>query len=140
MRSTTPIAQPATRTSTPLLESLEGLPAPTPGRRRLGMRVHTDFPVVVHDGNLESHCRAIEVSPVGVLLDRGHEVTQRDDRILLTLELMLPERARPIYALVRPVRSEGSLQAMHIVEMSDADQLSLAEHIDLKFLQGMHAA
>jgi hypothetical protein len=105
-------------------------------QRRVGLRLRTDFRVVARDGSLASHCRGIELSAGGIVLDRGRPVTTRDDRIFLRLELRLPERVRPIKALVRPVWSAGHQQGLKFLRVSDPDRLSLAEHLDLVSLRG----
>jgi hypothetical protein len=105
-------------------------------QRRDSLRARTDIGVVAKDGNLVSHCRGIELSAGGIVVDRGRPVTSRDDRIFLRLELRLPEHFRPIRALVRPVWSSGHRQAFKFLRVSDADRLSLAEHLDLVALKG----
>ena len=105
--------------------------------RRVGLRARTDFGVIARDGNLEAHCRGIEVSPTGIVLDRGRAVRRRDQRILVGLELRLPERLRALRAVARPVWSFGSQQAFKFVKMSDADRLTLAEHIDVLRMRGV---
>jgi hypothetical protein len=49
----------------------------------------------------------------------------------IEMEITLPERARPLRALARPVWSFGTQQAFKFVKMSDVDRLNLAEHVDL---------
>jgi hypothetical protein len=105
--------------------------------RRVGLRARTDFGVIARDGALAAHCRGIEVSPTGIVLDRGRTVGSRDQRILVGLELRLPERFRALRAVARPVWSFGSQQAFKFVKMSDVDRLTLAEHLDLLRLQGV---
>src|SRR5688572_30204801 len=105
-------------------------------KRRVGLRGRTDFKVIAHDGILASHCRGIEVSPTGIVIDRGHPVRSQHERVVLRLEIRLPERANAIYALARPIWSRGTQQAFRFVRLSDADRLSLAEHIDLVYLRG----
>jgi hypothetical protein len=99
--------------------------------RRIGLRARTDFRVVTRDGRFRSRCRGIEVSSTGIVLDRGRPVTNTDEPILLGVELFLPERLRALSAVVRPVWSFGSQQAVRIVRMADADRLTLAEHLDV---------
>lgn len=99
--------------------------------RRIGLRARTDFRVLARDGSLTSRCRGIEVSTTGIVLDRGRAISRRDNRILVDLELHLPERLKAIAALARPVWSIGSQQALRIVRMSDVDRLTLAEHLDV---------
>ena len=103
--------------------------------RRLGQRARTDFPVKTRDGQLKSNCRGIEISASGIVLERGRQV-RGGDSMLLDLELSSPERAAPIRALARSVWSFGTQQALKFIRISDADRLSLAEHIDLAQLRG----
>ena len=79
------------------------------------------------------------ISPTGMVLDRGRKVDRRDDRILLGLEMRLPERLRSIRAWARPVWSAGNQQGLRIVKMSDVDRLTLAEHLDLLKMRGAPA-
>jgi len=104
--------------------------------RRVGLRGRTDIKVIAHDGILASHCRGIEISATGVVIDRGQAVASRHERLVLRLEIHLPERVRPIQAIVRPIWSRGTHQAMRFVRMNDADRLNLAEHLDLVHLRG----
>lgn len=105
--------------------------------RRVGLRGRTDFDVITREGRLWAHCRGIEVSPNGILLDRGHRILRRDKRLLIPLELRLPERFNPLSAWARHVWSFGSQQALKFVRISDVDRLSLAEHLDLLHVRGV---
>jgi hypothetical protein len=99
--------------------------------RRVGLRARTDFTVITQNGCLKAHCRGIEVSPTGMIVDRGRPVEQGTGPALLGLELRLPERVRSLKALARPIWSMGSQQAYRFVKMNDADRLTLAEHMDV---------
>jgi hypothetical protein len=46
-------------------------------------------------------------------------------------------RVQPLRALARPVWSFGTQQALRFVRMSDADRLTLAEHLDVLRLRGV---
>jgi hypothetical protein len=105
--------------------------------RRLGLRARTDFRVIARHGPFRANCRGIEVSSTGIVLDRGRPVVRDDEPILLGVELHLPERLRALMAVVRPVWSFGSQQAVRIVKMADADRLTLAEHLDVLRLRGV---
>lgn len=104
-------------------------------RTRMNQRARTDCPVRTQQGSLVSSYRAIEVSATGLVIDRGRPIEERDERLLIELEIALPERHRPLRALARPVWSYGTQQAFKFVRMSDTDRLNLAEHVDL-FQQG----
>jgi hypothetical protein len=60
-----------------------------------------------------------------------------DERLLVELELHLPERIHALHALARPVWSMGNQQALRFVEISDVDRLTLAEHMDTLRLEGV---
>jgi hypothetical protein len=99
---------------------------------RLVARARTDFSVHTRDGTRKGTYRGIEVSSTGILIDRGRPVVERDQGIFINLEIRLPERRLPLFALARPVWSFGTQQAFKFVRMNDADRLSLAEHVDLQ--------
>ena len=105
--------------------------------RRHGLRGRTDFKVIQREGGRTSMCRGIEVSPSGLIIDRGRPVTPRDQSMIQRLELRLPERLRALVAVARPVWSRGTQQAFRFVEIKDADRLTLAEHVDLLSLRGV---
>lgn len=103
---------------------------PDLGKRRIGMRGDTSFPVAAYDGRSVLHCRAVEVSSTGIVIDRGRDVSAEDQQALLRLQLFVPGRGAPIRALARPVRRSGSRQALKFVAISDVDRLTLTEHLD----------
>ena len=105
--------------------------------RRVGLRARTDFRVIARIGCLASHCRGIEISSTGIIVDRGRPVTRREEPLLLKLELQLPERMKALRAIARPVWSFGSQQALRFVRMSDVDRLNLAEHLDILCIKGV---
>src|SRR5688572_23444520 len=80
--------------------SLRDLPRPfgTPLRpqRSLGLRATTDFPVVIHDGYSASHCRAVEVSSTGIVLERRRQGRASDSYGAVRVELFLPGVPRPV--------------------------------------------
>jgi hypothetical protein len=86
---------------------------------------------------LPVHCRGIEVSPMGIVLDRGPQSTHEDAHLFVHLELVLPERYRPIRAIARPVWRQGSQQAFKFIRITDVDRLTLAEHLDLLSHRGV---
>lgn len=106
--------------------------------RRVGLRGRTDFRVLAQHGHWAQVCRGVEVSATGIVLDRGRAVDDlRDCPLYLRLELRLPERVLPILTLARPVWSYGSYQALRFLNLSDVDQLTLAEHLDLLHRRGV---
>ena len=104
-------------------------------RGRVGLRARTDFRVLSRTGSLRAQCRGIELSSSGIIIDRGRR--RREGGLLQTLELYLPERRRPLRAVARSVWVSGTQQALKFVSISDADRLSLAEHLDLQARRGM---
>ena len=104
-------------------------------QHRVGLRARTDFRVVAKNGGFISHCRGIEISSSGIIVDRGRE--QQSLSLFTRLEMMLPERMRPLCALARPIWWQGSQQALKFVRISDVDRLTLAEHLDVLTLRGV---
>jgi hypothetical protein len=104
-------------------------------RRQVGLRARTDFRVTARWGARSLRCRGIEVSPTGIVVDGG--LPRHGAPLWVWLELELPERVRPMRALARPVWSLGSQQAFRFLRISDADRLSLAEHVDLAARRGV---
>ena len=103
---------------------------------RAGLRADTSFPVFAGVGKARRECRAVEVSPSGIVLEREDSLESRPMPLLLRIELRLPERLRPLFAWARPIWSRGRRQALKFVGASDADRLSLAEHLDLQRVRG----
>ena len=104
-------------------------------RRKVGLRARTDFRVTARLGTRSLRWRGIEVSTTGIVVDGG--LPRYGGPLWVWLELELPERVRPMRALARPVWSLGSQQAFRFVRISDADRLSLAEHVDLAARRGV---
>jgi hypothetical protein len=103
-------------------------------RRQVGLRARTDFRVTARWGFRSLACRGVEVSPTGIVIDGA--MPRNAAPLWVWLELELPERLRPMRALARPVWKLGRQQAFRFVEISDADRLSIAEHIDLAARRG----
>ncbi len=99
--------------------------------RRLNQRARTDCDVQTHRGTVVSSYRGVELSPTGIVIDRGRPVGEHDQGLYVEMEIRLPERVTPLWALARPVWSFGTQQAFKFVRMSDVDRLNLAEHVDL---------
>jgi len=106
-------------------------------KRRLNQRARTNCTVRTEQDSLVSLYRGVEVSPTGIVVDLGRPVVSRDQRIYVKMEIVLPERLRPLRALARPVWFSGTRQAYKFVRMSDVDRLNLAEHVDLAELRGL---
>jgi len=110
------------------------MPAIRPNPRRrgrsLGVRARTEFPAVIHDGARVTHCRTVELSATGVLLEGASACESAREEELVRLELFVPDRDRPVRALARWIRVIGTRHALHFVAISDADRLTLMEHVD----------
>jgi hypothetical protein len=103
----------------------------TVARRGIGLRAATQFAVLVCEGPHVSHCRAVELSATGIVIDRGRELSERELRSHFKLELMLPEQRYPVRVLARVARQvDGTRYAFKFVLIADADRLTLMEHID----------
>jgi hypothetical protein len=103
----------------------------------LGLRADTDFPVVIHDGFSASHCRAVEVSSTGIVLERRRPSGSSDGPGVVRVELFLPGVPRPIRALARAIRWTGTRQALKLLAIPDADRLTLTEHLDRQWHKGL---
>ncbi|HMJ14246.1 MAG TPA: PilZ domain-containing protein [Polyangiaceae bacterium] len=104
--------------------------------RQIGLRAHTNFAVIMHNDNLAAHCRAVDVSSTGIVIDRGHTLSPEDEDGIFRLELYMPETSSPVRALARVVRTSGTEQALRFVAISDADRLTITEHLDRVWSSG----
>jgi hypothetical protein len=105
----------------------------TPAHRGIGLRERTNFPVLLCEGPHVAHCRATELSATGIVIERGRELSEREQRSLFKLELFLPEQPRPVRVLAKVARRAGSSSyALKFVLISDVDRLTLMEHLDLQ--------
>jgi hypothetical protein len=100
-------------------------------RRGIGLRARTSFPVLLCEGPHAAHCRAVELSATGIVVDRGRELSEREQKASIKLELFLPGAVRPVRALAKVVRNVTQAQyALKFVLISDVDRLTLMEHVD----------
>jgi hypothetical protein len=97
--------------------------------RRIGSRAQVDLPVSAFVDGFEHHCRAVDISPTGMVVERTRSLAARTLSTLTALELDLGE-ARPIRVRARTVWSRDRLQAVRFVVMNDVDRLDIAEHLD----------
>lgn len=99
--------------------------------RGIGLRAKTSFPVLLCEGPHAAHCRAAELSASGIVVERGRDLSEREMRASMKLELFIPGSARPVRALAKPVRHvRGTQYALKFVLISDVDRLTLMEHVD----------
>ncbi len=97
--------------------------------RRLGLRTPMAFGVFVTSKGRRLRARAAELSTTGVVLDFRHSEECRTDG-LVTLELLVPGKPRPIRTAARFARRVGWLLAFEFMIIARDERLSLAEHID----------
>jgi len=112
---------------------------PNPAERAIGLRANTLFPCLFCEGPHAAHCRAVELSATGIVVERGRELSERELGGGVKLELFLPDQPRPIRVLakvVRPVRRTA--YALKFVLISDVDRLTLMEHLDQQRLDSLH--
>jgi hypothetical protein len=100
-------------------------------QRGIGLRQRTSFPVLLCEGPHAAHCRSVELSATGIIVERGRELSEREQRALFKLELFLPGQPRPIRVLAKLARRSGLTEyAFKFVLISDVDRLTLMEHLD----------
>jgi hypothetical protein len=105
--------------------------------RRFGLRARTNFRVIAQRGPVLCQYRSVEVSPMGIVIDRGRPIAEFDSPLIIRLELQLPEYLKSVRAVARPIRSFGTQQAFKFVRISDVDRLILAEHLDFMSVRGV---
>lgn len=99
--------------------------------RGIGLRANTVFPLLSCEGPHAAHCRAVELSASGIVVERGRELSERERRGGVRLELFLPDRRGPIRALAKVVRPVSrTAYALKFVFIADVDRLTLMEHLD----------
>lgn len=108
------------------------LPAPQrPRERSIGLRARTQFPVALCEGPHAAHCLALELSATGIVVERGRDLSEREQRALFKLELFLPGATQPVRVLARVARRvRPHVYALRFVMVSEVDRLTLMEHID----------
>lgn len=103
----------------------------TTPERSIGLRANTSFPVLLCEGPHAAHCRAVELSASGIVVDRGRELSEREQRAGLKLELFIPGSPRPVRVLAKVVRAVSRTKyALKFELISDVDRLTLTEHMD----------
>jgi len=107
-------------------------------RRGIGLRAATSFPVLLCEGPHAAHCRALELSASGIVVERGRALSQREQHASLKLELFLPGRPGQVRVLAKIIRPLTLTRyALKFVLISDADRLTLMEHIDQERLDSL---
>ena len=105
--------------------------------RRLGLRTRTDFRVIAQRGRLCSQYRGVDVSPTGIVIDRGRAIGELDWPLFMRIELQLPEHLKSVRAVARPIWSADTRQAFKFVRIADVDRVILAEHLDFMSVRGV---
>jgi hypothetical protein len=100
--------------------------------RRQGARGQVDFPVSAFVDGHRHRCRAVDLSPTGMVIERTPALAERSLAGVTPFELLLSEGQRPIRMRARPVWNRDRLVAVRFVLMNDADRLTIAEHLDQK--------
>ena len=94
--------------------------------RRQSARIRADFPIVAYQDGVAHHQRAVDLSCGGALIQRG---TQRPPPMIQRVELHLGA-GQMLCGMARTVWASNGMCAVRFVDMSDADRLDIAEHID----------
>jgi hypothetical protein len=97
--------------------------------RRIGSRGQVDFPVSALVDGFRHACRAVELSPTGMVVERTKSLAGRTLHLLNVLELRLDGELK-IRMRARTVWSKDRLHAVRFVVMQDVDRLEIAEHLD----------
>ncbi len=97
--------------------------------RRRGRRAPVDLPVTVHADGLRFECRAVDLSPDGLSLDRAPGLDAHDGRPFYWIHIPLGDRG--VRALARPTWSAGRRQGYRFILVSDDARLTVAEHMDV---------
>jgi PilZ domain len=99
--------------------------------RRVSMRAQVDMPISALAFGVRHACRAIDISPAGMVFEQPRALEERGISQVAPFEIYLPS-ARPIRARGRVVWARKRLLAVKFVWMNDADRLTLAELLDRK--------
>ena len=119
----------------PLPPSRRGVSA----ERGIGLRGATSFPLLLCEGPHAAHCRALELSASGIVVERGRELSERELRASMKLELFLPGIPSAVRVLAKVVRQlTRTTYALKFVFISDVDRLTLMEHLDHERLDSLH--
>jgi hypothetical protein len=107
--------------------------------RGIGVRATTVFPLLFCEGPHAAHCRALELSASGIVVERGRELSDRERRGGVKLELFLPGQPGTIRALAKVVRPVSrTAYALKFVLISDVDRLTLMEFLDHQRRDSLH--
>lgn len=96
--------------------------------RRFSTRAPIDVPICALVDGFRHACRAVDLSPTGMLVERSPALACRELSQVSPFEIYLGDR--PIRARARPVWSRERLTAVRFVWMNDVDRLTIAELVD----------
>jgi hypothetical protein len=99
--------------------------------RRISSRAQVDVPICALVDGYRHACRAVELSPTGMVVERSRALEARALHQVSPFELYLGS-GRPVRARARPVWSRERLLAVRFVWINDADRLTIAELLDRK--------
>ncbi len=93
--------------------------------RRTGLRLNASFEVTAFVDGRRVRCSGVDLSTTGALVRHHH---RRQAPLVQHVELDIGEHR--IRGAARTVWSDGELQAIRFVGLSDVDRLEIAEHLD----------
>ncbi len=99
--------------------------------RRISLRAQVDVPACALVDGFRHAVRAVDLSPLGMVIERSRALVERHVGPVTPFEIYLPG-ARPIRARARPVWNRSRTLALRFVSIQDADRLTLAELLDRK--------
>jgi hypothetical protein len=102
--------------------------------RRGSRRAQVDLPAVAFVDGYRHRCRAIDLGPLGMVVERPRIFAARELPLSTPFEIELG--VRPIRARARPVWTRDRLVAVRFLDMRDVDRLTLAELLDDKRRRG----
>src|SRR5688500_12783938 len=97
--------------------------------RRTGARAHVDFPLSAFLDGVRHECRAIELSPRGMVIEWPQSFSDRAATPIGAFELHVTG-VRPIRLRARTVWGRQRLQGLRFVWIHDTDRLAIAELLD----------
>ncbi|MFO0760926.1 MAG: PilZ domain-containing protein [Byssovorax sp.] len=97
--------------------------------RRISSRAQVDLPVAALIDGFRHECRAVDLSPGGMVFLRSRGLRARELSQINPFEIHL-DIGRIIPARARSVWCKDGFQAVRFVWMHDVDRLEIAEHLD----------
>jgi hypothetical protein len=97
--------------------------------RRISSRAQVDLPVAALIDGFRHECRAVDLSPGGMVFLRSRGLWARELSMLSPFEILL-DTGQVIRARGRSIWRRDRLEAVRFVLMHDVDRLQIAEHLD----------